>query len=53
MGESNDSINGILLENIGKEIPVNFSLLNTPVKDTPSILKHLPSLNYNCRTEYF
>ena len=36
MGESSDSINGILLENIDKEIPINFSLLTTPVKDTPS-----------------
>ena len=24
MGESNDSINGILLENIDKEMPINF-----------------------------
>ena len=39
MGESNDSINGILLENIDKEIPTNFSLLTTPMKDTPSISK--------------
>ena len=39
MGESNDSINGILLENIDKEIPINFSLLTTPIKDTPSISK--------------
>ena len=38
MGESNDSINCILLENIDKEIPINFSLLTTP-KDTPSISK--------------
>ena len=39
MGESNDFINGILLENIDKEISINFSLLTTPVKDTPSISK--------------
>ena len=39
MGESNDSINGILLENIDKEIPINFSLLTTPINDTPSISK--------------
>ena len=39
MGESNDSINGILLENIDKEIPINFSLLTTPVKNTLSIGK--------------
>ena len=38
-GESNDSINGILLENIDKEIPIKFSLLITPVKDTPSVNK--------------
>ena len=45
MGESNDSINGILLENIDKEISINFSLLTTPVKDTPLLVKHLPFLN--------
>ena len=39
MGESNDSSNGILLEKIDKEIPINFSLLTTPIKDTPSISK--------------
>ena len=39
MGESHDSNNGILLENIGKEIPINFSLLTTTTKDTPSISK--------------
>ena len=39
MGESNDSINSILLEAIDKEIPINFSLLTTPIKDTPSISK--------------
>ena len=39
MGESNDSINEILLEKINKEIPINFSLHTTPVKDTPSISK--------------
>ena len=39
MRESNDSINGILLENMDKEIPTNFSLLTTPMKDTPSISK--------------
>ena len=45
MGESNDCINSILLKkNIYKEIPINFFLLTTPVKDTP-LIKHLPSLN--------
>ena len=39
MGESNDSINAILLGNIDKNIPINFSLLTTPIKDTPSISK--------------
>ena len=39
MGENNDSINVVLLENIDKEIPINFSLLITPVKDTPSLSK--------------
>ena len=40
MGESNDCINGILLKkNIYKEIPINFCLLTTPVKDTHSINK--------------
>ena len=39
MGESSDSINGILLENIDKEIPMNFSLLATPIKEPPSISK--------------
>ena len=39
LGESNDSIKGILLENIDKEIPINFSLLTTPIEDTPSISK--------------
>ena len=39
MEESSDSINDILLENIDKEIPINFSLINTPVKDTPSVCK--------------
>ena len=39
MGESNDSINDILLENIDKEIPINFSLLTTLINDTPSISK--------------
>ena len=38
-GESNDSVNDILLENIDKEIPINLSLFITPVKDTPSISK--------------
>ena len=38
-GESNDSVNCILLENIYKEIPINVSLLTTPVKDAPSISK--------------
>ena len=41
MGESNDSINDILLENIDKEIPINFSLLTRPVKDTPSTISKL------------
>ena len=35
MGESNGSINDILLENIDKEKPINFILLATSVKDTP------------------
>ena len=40
MGESNDSFfKDILLENIDKEIPTNFSLFTTPVKDTTSISK--------------
>ena len=39
MGENNDSINGILFENIDTEIPINFSLLTTPIKDTPWIRK--------------
>ena len=39
MGESNDSVNGILLENIDKEIPINFSLLTTTMNDTPCISK--------------
>ena len=39
MGESNDSINIILLENIDKDIPINFSLLTKPVKDTPFVSK--------------
>ena len=39
MWESNDPINGILLENIHKVIPINFSLLATPLKDTPFINK--------------
>ena len=39
MGESNDSINDIFLENIVKDIPINFSFLNRPEKDTPSIRK--------------
>ena len=34
-----DSMNDILLKNIDKEIPINFNLLTTPVKDTPSISK--------------
>ena len=41
MGESNVSINGILLEIIDKEIPINFSLPTTPIKDTPSISKNI------------
>ena len=39
MGGSNGSIDGILLENINKETQINFSLIITPVKDTPSISK--------------
>ena len=39
VGESYDSINAILFENIDKEIPINFSLLTTPIKDTLSISK--------------
>ena len=39
MGESNNFINGILLQNIDNEIPINFSLLTTPIKDAPSISK--------------
>ena len=39
MRENVDSIDCILLENIEKEIPINFSLLTTPVKDTPSVSK--------------
>ena len=39
MGESNDSINGILLENIDKGIPINFRLLTTHIKNTSSISK--------------
>ena len=39
MGESTDSINGILLENIDKKIPINFSFLTTPIRGTASISK--------------
>ena len=39
MGESNESINSILLENIDKEILTNFSFLTTPINNTPSISK--------------
>ena len=39
MGERNDSINDILLRNIDKKITINFSLLTTPVKDNPSLIK--------------
>ena len=39
MRESNDFINDIFLENIVKDIPINFSLLTTPEKNTPSISK--------------
>ena len=39
MGEINDSINGISLENIDKETPMNFSLPATPIKEPPSISK--------------
>ena len=46
MGESNDSISGILLENIDKEIPINFSLFTTPAKDTPSVSKTFTKKNF-------
>ena len=36
MGESNDCNNGILLQNIDKETPINFSLLTTPIQNTLS-----------------
>ena len=39
MGESNDSINGILLGNIDKQVSINFSLLTALIKDTTSISK--------------
>ena len=39
MQESNGSFKGMLLENVNKEIPINFSLLTTPVKDTPIMSK--------------
>ena len=39
MGEKNKSINDILLQRIYKDIPINLSLLTTPIKDTPSINK--------------
>ena len=39
MQESNGSFKGMLLENVNKEIPINFSLLTTPVKDTPTMSK--------------
>ena len=39
MGEISDYINGILLENIDKEIPINFSLPAIPAKDTSSVSK--------------
>ena len=39
MGENNDSINSILSENIDKDITINFILLTTPVKETPSVSK--------------
>ena len=39
MGHSNGFINKILLENVDKEILMNFSHLTTPVKDTPHISK--------------
>ena len=39
MGESSDSINDILLEDMDKEIPINFKLLTTPVKDNSSSRK--------------
>ena len=35
-GESNDCTNGILLQNIDKETPINFSLLTTPIQNTLS-----------------
>ena len=39
MGEKNKSINDILLQRTDKDIPINLSLLTTPIKDTPSINK--------------
>ena len=39
MGESNYSINGILLENIDKEITNKFQSFYHTAKDTPSISK--------------
>ena len=39
MGHSNGFINKILLENVDKEILMNFSHLTTTVKDTPHISK--------------
>ena len=39
MGESSDSIKGISFENIDKEIPMNFSLPATPIKEASSIGK--------------
>ena len=39
MGEKNKSVNDILLQRTDKDIPINLSLLTTPIKDTPSINK--------------
>ena len=39
MGEKNKSINDILLQRTDKDIPINLSLLTTPIKDIPSINK--------------
>ena len=39
MQGSNGSFKGMLFENVNKEIPINFNLLTTPIKDTPSMSK--------------
>ena len=46
MGESNDSINGILFENIDKKIPINFSLLISQLEITSmKIMMKQPKYN--------